>query len=199
MIQNAFNPYEYFVYGKTKVKNVICSFQGVLTIKEAKLYVETDWIDNTIKQGCVVCDVQFFEDKKQNSTGFIKGTLTSSFIIDKNNKMEYDAIMLVADGYSNNEFVGNWTSYKTGKSKKCNWGDYRIPESHELDVGTGEFMIDEKYKNNGWEDYYFIQKNSYYPNCESEEYKVVMARENKKWWCDIYDEDGNQTKTKVFK
>jgi hypothetical protein len=180
MIQNHFNPYEYFVYGKTKVKDIICPFQGILTLKAAEIFIEQD-IDS-IKEGYVVYDVQLFEDKKQNSTGYINGSLTSNFLIGSNNNIEYDAIMLVGDGFSNNKFIGNWTSYKTGKSKKCNWGDYRIPESSNLDVGVGGFMVDSKYKDNGWENLYYLQNNSFYPNCESAEYKIVSDRENEKWW-----------------
>nr|MBP6410083.1 hypothetical protein [Pseudarcicella sp.] len=64
-----------------------------------------------------------------------------------------DAISFNSDGFFNNQFIGSWTSYKTNTSKKCNWGDYRIPESGNLDVGAGEFSVDEKYLKNGWKNY----------------------------------------------
>lgn len=50
-------------------------------------------------------------------------------------------------------FVGSWTSYKTNIAKKCNWGDYRIPDSSDLDIGTGEFSVNEKYVKNDWLSY----------------------------------------------
>jgi hypothetical protein len=176
VIQNQSNPYEYFVYGKTKVKNVICSFQGTLIVKKAKVYAENERSDSTIKQGYAVCEVLFFEDKKQSSTGFIKGTLKSWFVIDRNNKMKYDAIALAADGFHNNSFVGNWTSYKTGKSKKCHFGDYRIPECMELDVGDGQFMINEKYMKNGWENYKRCAHSTF------ENYEENCKEEYAEWW-----------------
>ncbi|WP_343321766.1 hypothetical protein [Sphingobacterium multivorum] len=38
------------------------------------------------------------------------------------------------DGFSNNSFEGSWTNYKTKMAKKCNWGDFSIPESGDLDA-----------------------------------------------------------------
>lgn len=49
-------------------------------------------------------------------------------------------IKVVAAGFSNNQFRGSWTSYKTGVSKKCNWGDGRILDSGDLEGGAGEFI-----------------------------------------------------------
>ncbi|PTT02187.1 hypothetical protein DBR11_05660 [Pedobacter sp. HMWF019] len=151
VIQNPTNPYEYLVYGKTMVKNNVCSFQGMITIREARIYKSGDIA--TYKQGFATCDVTLFEDKKQSSTGLLKGKLTSNFIIDHKNRFRYDALMYVADGFSNNQFVGHWTSYKTNTSKKCNWGDYRVPECGDLDIGAGEFSVNEKYVRNGWLSY----------------------------------------------
>jgi len=71
----------------------------------------------TYKQGFVVSDVVLYEDKKQKHSGFFSGTLTSKFIIDNKGTIRYDALMFVADGFSNNGFIGNWTSYKTNEKK----------------------------------------------------------------------------------
>jgi hypothetical protein len=76
--------------------------------------------------------------------------LKSEFLIDNKGQFRYDAISFSADGFSNNQFIGSWTSYKTDASKKCNWGDYRIPECGDLDIGAGELSISEKYSKNGW-------------------------------------------------
>ena len=89
--------------------------------------------------------------------------------------------MFVADGFQNNQFQGTWTSYKTAISKKCNWGDYRIPEcnwKNGCDQGAGEFSINEKYSKNGWENYRLAW--SYYPDKP----EVIEARkkEKEKWW-----------------
>ncbi|MFT3902914.1 MAG: hypothetical protein QM727_07050 [Niabella sp.] len=177
VIQNPTNPYEYLVYGKTMVKETICSFQGTITIKQAKIYKSEDI--PTYKQGYTICDVILYEDKKHLSTGFFKGKLTSNFIIDNKGQFRYDALMFVADGFSNNQFVGSWTSYKTNTTKKCHWGDYRIPDCGDLDIGAGEFSVNEKYVKNGWLSY-MLENMS--PNGAMVKPKVDKQAKNKQWW-----------------
>lgn len=177
IIQNPINPYEYLVYGKTKVKETICSFQGTITIRHARTFINGD-IPN-YKQGFAICDVILYEDKKQSSTGFIKGTLRSNFIIDTKGQFRYDALSFIADGFSNNQFIGSWTSNKTNVSKKCNWGDYRIPECGDLDIGAGEFSVNEKYIKNGWLSYML---ENMAPNGAIVKPKVDKKAESKKWW-----------------
>ena len=170
------NPYIYNVYGKTKVKDNICSFKGTITVTKAMLYKEAD--DPRFKQGSVICNVNFYEDSTQTSSGFIKGTLTTNFYLDKKDKIHYDALVFSADGFSNNACSALWTSFKTGKSKKCNWGDFRIPDSGNLDIGAGEFSADDKYVKYGWGNYRLAWNN--YPDTP----EVIKARqkENTKWW-----------------
>ena len=177
VIQNPTNPYEYLVFGKKKVKETICSFQGTIIIKEARVYKSGDI--PSYKQGFANSEIILFEDKKQSSTGFIKGKLKSRFLIDNKGQFRYDALMFVADGFSNNQFVGNWTSYKTNVSKKCNWGDYRIPECGNLDIGAGEFSVNEKYIKNGWVSYML---ENMMPNGAIVKPTVNNKTEFKKWW-----------------
>lgn len=176
-IQNPTNPYEYLVYGKTMVKETICSFQGTVTIREVRIYKSGDM--PVYKQGFATCDVILFEDKKQSSTGLFKGKLTSDFVIDDKKQFRYDALMFVADGFSNNQFVGNWTSYKTNISKKCNWGDYRIPECGDLDIGAGEFSPNQKYVKNGWVGYML---DNAVPNGSIARSTFSNNAKDKKWW-----------------
>ena len=176
VIQNPTNPYEYLVYGKTKVKETICSFQGTITIRQAGIYKSGDI--PTYKQGFATCDVILYEDNKQPYTGFIKGKLKSEFLIDNKGQFRYDALMFVADGFTNNQFVGTWTSYKTNSSKKCNWGDYRIPECGDLDIGAGEFSVDDKYLKNGWENY----RLAYSSDPDKPESQKARQKENEQWW-----------------
>ena len=114
VIQNQSNPYEYFAYGKTKVKNNICEFQGTIKIKRA--YTFQSEMDNYI-QGEAICEVILYEDKKQLNTGKIQGSITCGFLIAPDGKFRYDAAALVADGFSNNTFTGIWIDYKTKTQK----------------------------------------------------------------------------------
>ena len=176
-IQNPTNPYEYLVYGKTKVKETICAFQGTITVRKASIYKSSEI--PTYTQGFATCDVVLYEDKKQPSTGYIKGMMKSAFLIDNKGKFRYDGLMFVADGFSNNQFEGSWTSYKTNAIKKCNWGDYRIPDCGDLDIGAGEFSVNEKYVNNGWLKY---NLENMVPNGAIVKPKVDKKAASKKWW-----------------
>ncbi|MGD0339763.1 MAG: hypothetical protein ABSB78_13360 [Bacteroidota bacterium] len=151
VIKNNDNPYEYMIYGKSKVKTNICEFQGRLVIKQVYIYKNPEVPE--YKTGYLKGEYYFTENKKDRGTGYFKGIFTTYWYFDKNNLLKYDFLMSDADGFSNNEFVGTWTSYQDGQSKKCNWGDFRIPDSGDLDVGAGEFGVATKYENNGWKDY----------------------------------------------
>jgi len=177
-IQNPSNNLEYFVYGKRMVKENICSFQGLITVTESRIYSEGDM--PPFKQGFVKGNYKFFEDSKEKETGILSGNFETDFNIDKNGKMKYDALMFISDEFENNQFEGTWTSYKTNDSKKCNWGDYRIPDSKELDSGAAEFMVDDHYKLNGWETY-LTAGGIIVGNLSIEE---ARKKEIEKWWID---------------
>lgn len=169
------NPYVYHVYGKTKVKNNICSFKGTITVIKAVLYKKSD--DPKYKQGTVTGDIAFKEDSAQPSAGIFRGKITTDFTLDKKGQLNYDALMAVADGYYNNQCTTTWTSYKTAKSQKCNWGDYRIPDSKALDGGTGDVYIDEKYISSGWET--FAAAYNGYKKINEQKARQI---EDAEWW-----------------
>lgn len=178
VIQNPKNPLEYFAYGKSKVKNNICSFQGLITITKAQIYEKGDF--PAFKQGFVIGKYEFYENPNQKGTGIFNGVFKSNFYIDGEGKLKYDALMAVADGFNNNQFEGTWTNYRLTDTKNCNWGDFRIPDSQKLDCGTGEFMPSDEYLKNGWESYRALLGGS------SDDKKVNEAKkkENIKWWID---------------
>jgi hypothetical protein len=175
VIQNPKNQYEYFVYGKTKVKETIRPFQGTLTIKKADIEKNTQLTN--YQQGTATCEVNFYEDKKLTSTGFINGVLTIDYLIDPKKNFRYDALNFYSDRFSNNTFTGTWTSYKTNVSKKCNWGDYRIPNSGDLDIGAGEFSPNPKYFDKGWKYYILTQSGETEVDVE-----MGKNKEKIKWW-----------------
>lgn len=176
VIKNPNNGLEYFIFGKTKVKDNICTFQGVIQISESKMYDQNEI--STHQQGFVKGEYEFFEDPDQLGSGILKGDFQSNFFIDKKGELKYNALMFAADGFHNNQFEGSWESYKTGKSKKCNWGDYRIPDSGYLDIGAGEFSPSDKYKEYGWDNYI---KALGYSNDKSIVEKARL-KEKESWW-----------------
>lgn len=176
VIKNPDNRLQYFIYGKTKVKENICTFQGEIVISESRTYDEGD--TPNLKQGFVKGKYNFFENPNQKGTGTLKGNFQTNFYINEKGKIKYDALMFAADGFQNNQFEGTWISYKTSHLKKCNWGDYRIPNSHGLDIGAGEFSPWEKYEKYGWKNY----RKAWGYSLDNPDTKEARKKENEKWW-----------------
>ena len=150
------DPYVYHITGKTKVKENICNFKGTITVVSAEYDSSSLMRDigfPQYKQGFIKGQVHIEEDRTHAGSGIIEGQISTDIYFDSKDKIHYSALMLIADGFCNNQVEGKWTSYKTGKTKRCNWGDFRIPDSRDLDFGTGEFSVNPKYKQNGWADY----------------------------------------------
>ena len=178
VIQNPEKPLEYFVYGKTRVKNNICPFQGRIVIDKAIVFSGGEF--PSIDNGAISGTYLFYEDSDYSGTGYFEGNFGSFFYFNKDGDIVYDALMWGIDGYENNQFEGTWTSYHSDNSKKCNWGDFRIPNSRDLDSGAGEFGPSEKYSEFGWESYrlaYIYSSN--YPGVEE-----ARKKEKEKWWID---------------
>ncbi|WP_289055988.1 hypothetical protein [Carboxylicivirga marina] len=175
-IQNPNDKTEYFIYGKTKVKQNICTFQGTIRIKISRTYDIGD-VPN-LTQGYVKGEYIFYEDPDQKGTGTFKGEFKTAFFINENGEIKYDALSFVADGFKNNQFEGTWTSYKSQSVKTCNWGDYRIPNSNELDGGAGEFSPMEEYADNGWKNY----RIAFGYSEETPKVREALKRETEKWW-----------------
>lgn len=175
VIKNKENPGEYFIYGKSMVKNNVCDFQGTINITSAFYFKKSD--SPGIKQGKVIGNYLFYENPQQKHVGYFRGVFSSDWYMDKEGNLKYDNLSDVADGFTNNEFVGTWTNYSGTVTKICNWGDNRIPMSGDLDDGTGEFHPSQKYQANGWLTY--IQANSGGNNTNEKE---AREAEQKLWW-----------------
>lgn len=172
----------YIVFGKSMVKNNICDFKGSLEITNIRKYKLTSYgVDDEYKnkgiigQYAILGDYVLTEDTKQKNTGVFKGSFKTEFYLTKDDKIHYDDIEIYADGYSNNEFVGTWISNKTKIIKPCNWGDYRVPGSNDLDVGAGEFSPADKYLRFGWQSV----RDTYNQGAASEKAK---KEEGRAWW-----------------
>lgn len=155
------NSNTYIVVGKSLVKGTTCDFEGIITLREIKeveklhLGVDNQYQNKGIKsQGILIADYEFNENRNQKHSGTFKGKLYSKWYLSSDHQIKYDNIQSMADGYSNNAFIGVWKSYITGKEKICNWADYRVPNANQdFDVGAGEFSPNKKYGNKGWGDY----------------------------------------------
>ena len=173
-------PETYYVRGKSMLKENICPFYGEMKIIGAKVYEKSDIPG--FKQGYVNLEYKFTEDVSRGGTGVFRGKAMSFFFIDDQENIYYDAISFFADGYSNNGFKGVWISNKSGKQYKCNWGDFRIPDSGDLDAGAGEFTVAEKYLDKGWRTFEYAKGYGYAADASEEEIKEAKKIEEKEWW-----------------
>jgi hypothetical protein len=173
VIKNKDKPDQYFIYGKSMVKDNVCDFQGTLTITNAYAVKGSEFKDT--KQGILIGTYSFFENPLQEHVGQFKGVFKTSWYINEKGQIEYDdRMMMDADGYSNNEFVGTWTIYSGKITKPCNWGDFRIPDSGDLDVGAAEFAPSDIDINNGWQSY----RSAYL----GDENTDARKKEESEWW-----------------
>lgn len=151
------SPTKYLVTGYSKVRSNRCDFSGTIEIKA--LYEKTNLdlgVDNEMEgkvkqQGIVVADFAFAESREQAGSGLFNGSLITRWYVGLNDKLLYDDINNYSDDYSNNQFSGRWTSYRTHASKRCAWGHWQIPFSGDLDIGAAEFSVNPKYIDNGWD------------------------------------------------
>jgi len=177
------NPDTYNVYGKSMVNNNVNDFHGyikisgILKLKVTEHGCENDSLYEGYKgEFSIIGNYFLSENAEQKHAGIFKGLFRSDYFIDKNNYIKYDNIEYCSDGYANNQFVGQWISNKTKLIKTCNWGDYRIPESGDLDIGAGEFSPNENYLQFGWQS---IKDEG---NQSSPNLKAAKQIEAAKWW-----------------
>lgn len=193
IIKDPTNPSRYLVYGKSMVKSTICPFLGEINILcvEQEVYSVSDKESFYMEYGngdidgerylapeyFFMAEYTFYEDSKMRSTGKFEGVLKSNFYIYKDAVHYNDLSLSISDPFNNNQYAGVWTSYLTNKTKICNWGEFRIPQSGDLDYGAGEFSPNQDFFPYGWRSY------SEQFNADDEEIKEKARKEeNKKWW-----------------
>ncbi len=154
----------YHVLGNTIVGGNNRNFEGELVLTQICsfknfIYGVDDWMKEKIKdQGIVIANLNLSENAKYNATGIFNGILLIRWYIDLDDHLNYDDIDSDSDSYSNNQFLGKWTSFKTKKTSQCAWGHYKIPCAGDLNIGSAEFNPNEKYYDFGWKDYSNKQK-----------------------------------------
>ncbi len=148
---------EYSVVGFSQVKSNICKFKGKisnLTFNQIKLSDDDCQgfnYENANSRGFIIADFILEEDSNQKGSGVFMGILQSQWVIDLNGNIE-QTFSECGDSERGDQFFGDWISYKGG-AKFVAWGVYKIPFSEELDMGSSDFCPDERYINNGWEEF----------------------------------------------
>jgi hypothetical protein len=105
-------------------------------------------------QGVLIGDYSFRENASQKHSGTFQGKVIMYWYVDRFGMIHSDDIAKsYSDSYTNNQYIGTWTDYKNGTQKIANWGEWRIPFSDDLDIGAGDFGVNPKYYEKGWEDF----------------------------------------------
>ncbi len=153
------SPENYKVEGLSIVVNNVSSFIGKINIEQVREYKSMHYgLDDIYKnagfksQGIIIGKYEFKEKNDNKHSGVFSGVMTLNWYLDKFEIIHYDHIECFSDRYRNNQYVGIWKDYNNGSEKVCNWGEYRIPFSGDLDIGAAEFSPSEKYYKMGWED-----------------------------------------------
>lgn len=150
---------QYILTGTSEVKGNKCDFTGTIKVYSIRERQQLRLgLDNTTNveghkaQGTLFGVYEFKENPKQKHAGVFTGKMGLNWYVDKNGKMHYDDIeSSYSDNFVNNQYEGQWTSYDKKLVKTANWGEHRIPNSGDLDIGAGEFGVNPKYKASGWE------------------------------------------------
>ena len=121
----------------------------------------------------ISAEYEFKENEKQKGSGILRGSTITYFYFINNQVLYYDLDRQTNDSFFNNQFKGIWQMYDTKSIKECNWGNYRIPNSGNLDVGVSEFSPNEKYLKYDWENYHkaYVERD-----------EESFNREKEKWW-----------------
>ena len=174
------DPLLYHVQGKSRVKKNITSFTGYIRIGKVEDYPDGEFNSADTIEGKITAHYEFSEDCKEKHCGIFSGTLTTDFFyVPSKDSVYYDDLMGGADGYCNNMYHGTWESYDKTINHVCNWGDGRIPESGDLDMGAGEFYPQKKYYSHGWRSY----AEAFLSNTpDSKESQAARSKEMEEWW-----------------
>lgn len=141
----------YKVEGRTRFRDTIRLFSGTITLDSMRLN-KGKHLPSTGKFGKLCGHFQFDEDEFSGG-GVLTGKMWIGFA-KINGRFYYDAFKLgLADGYSNRQYEGVWTSKDLTRMDKCNWGDFRIPDSEGLGSGEAVFIPRDSCLDRGWQVY----------------------------------------------
>ena len=171
----------YHLKGRTRCKEEICHVSGNIMIDSVRVidmkgkdFMQID------EEGYIYGHFEL-EAMQDKPVADLFGNVIYGYLI-HNGTVYYNALEFGSDGYCNNQYRGKWVDYAIGDTLICNWGDYRIPDSDNFDIGCGVFSPNDKYYNFGWKTYMDRWCYSYgYNDAQSLYYdSIYTADEN--WW-----------------
>ncbi|WP_421751324.1 hypothetical protein [Croceimicrobium sp.] len=140
---------QYQVFGHSTVLNNRCDFSGILIIESYQNLSSDVKSAEYPKRFQLSGSYKLAENPHQKHVGIFEGQFQSHFIQNADAKVESGPIdPFQAD--RNHQYRGNWKEYGSKKDKPCNWGELRIPDSGDLDLGLHGFSPNPKYQDKGW-------------------------------------------------
>lgn len=144
----------YLISGFSKVSGHTQSFSGSLHIIDVRELNEYEYGPDNFSKGQIrkqgIC-IARYSLKEQKDYGVFSGISLFRWYTDQSDSLHYDDINEDSDSYSNNLFAGIRQNGSGGQTVKCAWGQYRIPDCGNLDIGAAEFTVNPAYAANGWE------------------------------------------------
>ena len=147
---------QYEVTGKSKVRDNICDFKGIMEVQEVKFH-ENDRQTVDVISGTY----NFSEDRNQSHAGEFEGEFTIWWFENIN------IIFNIGEKFSGNRdangaryllptevaFSGTWRSYSTEATKSAKWGNtfFHLPGGFN---DGGEYIQAENYSEIGWGPYF---------------------------------------------
>ena len=183
------SPTVYQVEARSRCKDEYCHIKGQIIIDSVVTYnsnenSETNWYDdflvNVTDYGTIHAHYEMKAYINAKTIARLFGHSSYSYLV-HNDSIYYDAMEIVADGYENNQYSGKWVYLATNDTLTCNWGDFRIPESRDLDGGCGEFIPIEEYYDFGWKPYIDIERHAWIDD-PAHEYYMFLYHIDEDWW-----------------
>lgn len=186
----------YNVTGKSNVNDNICNFEGYFQVDQVKTY-DGDLDCPEAHGGSVHGTYKLWESKEEKDSGLFEGRFLTLFDVVEH---EGQTLLNMSQGYyiceGLNDFIGTWTSYKTGKSKICNWGWRIPPDAPDLfrHRESETYICNHKYLDRGWESYVYGSGLFVFADFDTgeevkEEAGTLEEKQNKyrqierrKWW-----------------
>lgn len=189
------SPTVYQMKARSRCKDEICYIHGRILVDSVTVDecdVGDDFIKNLTECGTVYAHYEMEASVGSMPVARLLGRSSYGYLV-HNDSVYYDAMMIVADGYSNNQYAGKWVDLVTNDTLTCNWGDFRIPESNGLDGGCGLFSPHEKYYDFGWKPYLDWNRHAYIsdPLCT---YYDFLYSFDEDWWKYEAEPDGKVPK-----
>jgi len=172
---------EYEVIGKSKVKNIICDFKGIMEVQN---------ITFEENEGAITGKYRFYEDKNQSKTGEFEGEFVIWWFENYDIYIDVGKSPSSHPDYKGNvslplvvEFSGTWKSYNTDATKlTTRWGNSTSVFPGSWNDGQ-EYFRAENYHSIGWGPFFDRMSNGYqYIESCDEKTREKAEKEYQKLW-----------------